>query len=89
MAEIRAFRDPLCLVQMTPGRAIGSGYFAGDEPAAAFDEDAATVWTANCDSCNETRRYWVGQELPPDAEDAQAGQDQGRQNCLFDKLHET
>ncbi|CAJ1349729.1 unnamed protein product [Effrenium voratum] len=78
VAEIRAFRDPLCLVQMTPGRAIGSGYFAGDEPAAAFDEDAATVWTANCDSCNETRRYWVGQELPPDAEDAQAGQDMVR-----------
>ncbi|CAJ1349731.1 unnamed protein product [Effrenium voratum] len=72
--EVRAYRDPLCLVSMTPGQPLASGYFLGDEPGLAMDDDATSMWTANCDeSCNETRKYWIGVELPPDAKDAEAG----------------
>ncbi|CAK9066377.1 unnamed protein product [Durusdinium trenchii] len=75
MAEVRAYQDPLCLVSMTPGNPIASGYFQGDEPAQALDDDATTMWTANCRnglSCNESRKYWFGMELPWNAPDAQA-----------------
>ena len=69
--EIHAYRDPLCLVDMTPGNPIASGYFISEAPAAAMDNDATTFWTA-CANCNETRKYWIGVELPANAEDAQA-----------------
>ena len=32
------------------------------------------MWVANCESCNETRRYWIGQELPSDAVETAAGE---------------
>lgn len=72
--EVRAYRDPLCLVQMTPGLAIASGYHGVDEPQGAFDGDSVTSWVANCDvSCDQARRPghrgrernaegWVGAE---------------------------
>eukprot|EP00434_Breviolum_minutum_P005970 symbB.v1.2.005264.t1/scaffold286.1/size306100/3 len=72
IAEIRAYRDPLCLVDMTPGVPLASGFNQGDDPQQAMDDDAATLWTANCQSCNETRKYWIGVELPADAEEAEA-----------------
>lgn len=73
--ELRAYRDPLCLVETTPGLGVSSGYFAVDGPENAFDGDSVTGWVANCDvSCNETRRYWIGMELPSDAVEALAGE---------------
>jgi len=69
--ELRAYRDPLCLVQMTPGLAVASGNWGVDLPSNAYDADSVTAWVANCpESCNQTRRYWIGMELPADAEDA-------------------
>ena len=71
--EIHAYRDPLCLVDMTPGNPLASGYFTTESPAQAMDNDAKTHWTA-CGNCNETRKYWIGMELPANADDASAEQ---------------
>ena len=42
---------------MTPGVPLASGFNQGDDPQQAMDDDAATLWTANCQSCNETRKH--------------------------------
>ena len=75
MHELRAYRDPLCLVPTSQGVAIASGHQGGEVPSNAFDQDSVTMWVANCDtSCNETRRYWIGMELPPLAAETEAGE---------------
>ena len=48
---------PLAEVDMTPGVPLASGFNQGDDPQQAMDDDASTVWTANCQSCNETRKH--------------------------------
>ena len=60
-------------MDMTPGNPIASGYMTIEDPSKAMDDDATTFWTA-CLNCNETRKYWIGMELPANAEDAQAEQ---------------
>eukprot|EP00435_Cladocopium_sp_Y103_P002030 s446_g1.t1 len=71
VAELKAYRDPLCLVDMTPGSPLASGYNSGDAPGRAMDGDANSLWTANCaTACNETRKYWLGVELPNNAPEA-------------------
>ena len=71
--EVHAYRDPLCIVEMTPGNPIASGYVGTEAPSLAMDGDAKTLWTA-CTHCNETRKYFIGVELPASAEEAEAEQ---------------
>jgi len=62
--EIRAFNDPLCLEELTGASPIGSGYkYFRDNIENAFDRTVGTGWGADCDPCNETRKWWVGGEL--------------------------
>ena len=36
--ELRAYRDPLCLVPTTEGNGIASGHHGGEVPSNAFDQ---------------------------------------------------
>lgn len=53
---------PSLQVDMTPGVPLASGFNQGDDPQQAMDDDAATLWTANCQSCNETRKH-LGEKM--------------------------
>eukprot|EP00440_Ansanella_granifera_P014452 gb/GFBE01015706.1/.p1 GENE.gb/GFBE01015706.1/~~gb/GFBE01015706.1/.p1 ORF type:complete len:2679 (+),score=463.31 gb/GFBE01015706.1/:1-8037(+) len=70
--EIRGFRDPLCILPTTEGNPLSSGHREFMEgPDNAIDLNAKTAWGADCDSCNLTRKYWLGIELPHDAKEQQ------------------
>lgn len=71
--ELRAYKDPLCLLDMTPGNPVASGFLQFNQgPEKANDLRATTYWGADCRSCtvNATRKYWIGVELPHDAVEA-------------------
>lgn len=68
VSEIQAFSDPLCLRSFTDGYGIANGNFNFLESMdKAMDKDSTTQWGANQLNCNETRKFWIGAQLAPDA----------------------
>eukprot|EP00931_Biecheleriopsis_adriatica_P123985 TRINITY_DN9905_c0_g1_i2.p1 TRINITY_DN9905_c0_g1~~TRINITY_DN9905_c0_g1_i2.p1 ORF type:complete len:2023 (-),score=270.08 TRINITY_DN9905_c0_g1_i2:1163-7231(-) len=70
VSELRGYRDPLCLQEVTRGNALSSGYLSlFESPVKLFDSSDRSWWGADCTVCNASREYWIGMQLPYDAPD--------------------